>query len=129
MKYAEESLEFIVSKGNVIGSVVGSKHDCAGACSLRELPGVKDAWVTLTRAVIEWKNGVIKMFQAPPPLHAAVGSFDLLAGAFPEGNYRLTPVAPSRRHTYVQEYRTKVPRKRKVINNTETTQKKTYHLR
>ena len=87
-----DCFDFIVGVENAIGSIVGDHASCAAACALKKRKDIAGAWVMRTRTYIEFIDGRILRYLNPAPLQRAVEQFDLTAGLFPPGKYRLLPV-------------------------------------
>jgi len=87
---ARDPFVFIV-EGVIPDTVVGDIAQCAGACALRLMPGVKDARVLRSRTFIEFDDGRLVKFQNALPLNRAVTGFDSTNGYFPPGEYKLLP--------------------------------------
>ena len=108
--YAPKPLEFTVTNEDVKGSVVADTENCAAACALKHDPHIEAAWVTRTRTVIQFADdhpdkklaGKMLRYQNPAAMKNAVVGYDVTAGTFPPGTYRLGRVSLSQQapHPY-----------------------------
>ena len=97
LKDATAPLLFTVEKQHAKGSIVGDPENCAGACALKSIPGIKYAWVKRSTTIIEFEDGSLIRYRNPSAMQKAVEGFDLSAGIFPPGVYKLIPFSPSQR--------------------------------
>lgn len=84
---------FEVTKDHLKGSRVADYEECAGACALKALPGIKNAWVMRTRTFLEYEDGTVLKWRNPKKLQTAIERFDSTAGLFPPGTYVLRETA------------------------------------
>jgi len=88
----QEGSEFEVTADDVRGSVVADPENCAAARACKRLPGVKQAWVFRTRTILLREDGIAVRYKNPNGLRRMVEGFDMTAGLFPPGTYKLAPI-------------------------------------
>lgn len=86
---------FTVTPDDVKGSVVRCATMCAGARAIKRCLGAETVWIKRTRTVVKYPNGRYYRYMNALLLKRAVGKFDLTAGLFPEGEYKLLKVEHS----------------------------------
>lgn len=84
--------EFEVTADDVRGSVVADPENCAAAKACKRIPGVKQAWVFRTRTVLLREDGTAVRYKNPAALKRTVEGYDVTAGLFPPGAYKLRPI-------------------------------------
>jgi hypothetical protein len=89
--------EFEVTADDVRGSVVADPENCAAARACKRIPGVKQAWVFRTRTVLLREDGTAVRYKNPASLRKTVEGYDVTAGLFPPGTYKLRPINPGSR--------------------------------
>lgn len=108
---------FTVLPEHVQGSHVRDPEQCAGACALKDLPEIKNAWVMRTRTFLEHADGQMFKWANPVNLQKAVEKFDVTAGLFPPGEYKLVETEAREKVGMSHQPRGKVTPHRRGVTN------------